>query len=532
MVLLFITTFNLQAQNDTIFFWKDGELLLQRSIKTADLDSLTFYRPNIPISTGLCNFSKYISLGDSMSAGYCDGALFIAGQNNAYPNILSQQFALAGGGSFITPLMNDNIGGFLIGGNAIPGNGPRLYFNGLDIVSVTGTPTTEITNLLTGPFNNLSVPAAKSFHLLTQGYGNISGIALGQSNPYYVRFASSSSSSVLSDATVQNGTFFSLSIGNNDVLSYATSGGIGVNQIGNFNPTTYGANDITDPNVFTNVYSSLLANLTANGAKGVVANIPDFKTIPFFNHIPTNPNYALPTSNTNQMNQIFGLINVALANNGLPTRFQPLIADDGNSSTIENNPLLIFDESLTNISNMIVTALTPSLGSSVANYLSTIYAQARHASNTTSNRDYILLNARTKIGTNQSGATAPFNVIGMTYPMQDNTTITASEAIQIKTATDAFNTSIESLAVSNSLAFVDLRALYNQINTSGIISNGLTVTSNFILGGMFSLDGVHPTPRGNALIANKFIEAINIKYGSTFQKVNISNYPVLFPANL
>ena len=74
--------------------------------------------------------------------------------------------------------------------------------------------------------------------------------------------------------------------------------------------------------------------------------------------------------------------------------------------------------------------------------------------------------------------------------------------------------------------------MYNQVNNGGIVANGQTMTSTFITGGMFSLDGVHPSPRGNALTSNKFLEAINSKYGSNLQGVNIGNYPVLFPANL
>ena len=497
-------------------------MIHKQSIKTADLDSITFKRPMEQLTSGASDFSKYIALGDSMSAGYCDGALFIAGQNNAYPNILSQQFSLVGGGSFTTPFMNDNIGGLLLGGIQI--QGPRLYFNGSNPIPVTGTPTTEITNQLIGPFNNMSVPGAKSFLLLTSGYGNVNGLASGQANPYYARFSSSPTASIIADAAAQNGTFFSLSIGNNDVLAYATSGGDGSN------PITPSAGQVGVG--FDSTYTTLVNVLTANGAKGVVSNIPYFNTMPYFTTIPTNPNYyALPASSTNQLNQMFGLINVWLASNGQPTRFLPLVADDGNSSTIENNPLLIVDESLSNISSLIVTALTPSLGPATANYFATVYGFARHASNVASSRDYILLPAKSIIGTTQTSATAPFNVNGISYPMQDNTTITATEASQLKTATDAYNASIQAIADAKGLAFVDINAMYNQVNNGGIVANSQTMTSTFT-GGMFSLDGVHPSPRGNALISNKFLEAINSKYGSNLQGVDIGNYPVLFPANL
>jgi hypothetical protein len=216
----------------------------------------------LPLTAGSADFSNYVSLGNSLTAGYCDNALFIEGQANSYPAILADQFALVGGGEFKIPYTNDNTGGLLLGGNVIAG--PRLYFNGAGPAPVTGIPTTEVSTVLAGPFNNMGVPGAKSFHLLAPNYGNVAGVATGQANPYFVRFASSPSTTILADAAAQDPTFFSLWIGNNDVLGYATSGGSGTNQIGNFNPATYGPNDITDPNVFANVYTALVDGMTAN----------------------------------------------------------------------------------------------------------------------------------------------------------------------------------------------------------------------------------------------------------------------------
>src|SRR5690606_25680079 len=108
---------------------------------------------------------------------------------------------------------------------------------------------------------------AKSFHFVAPGYGNPQGVPLGKANPYFARMASSPNATILSDAAVQNPTFFTLSeIGGNDVLAYATSGGTGVDQTGNFDPSSYGGNDITDPNVFAQVFSGQVDVLTANGA--------------------------------------------------------------------------------------------------------------------------------------------------------------------------------------------------------------------------------------------------------------------------
>lgn len=484
----------------------------------------------LPITAGTADFSKYVSLGNSLTAGFSDNALFIKGQENSYPAILASRFALVGGGDFTIPYMNDNVGGLLLGGNVI--SGPRLFFNGTAPMPVAGVPTTEVSSVLAGPFNNMGIPGAKSFHLVAPGYGNVAGVLTGQANPYFVRFASAPSTTVLADAAAQSPTFFSLWIGNNDVLSYATSGGTGVNQLGNLNPATYGGNDITDPTVFGSVYTTLVNTLTANGAKGVVANIPYVTSVPYFTTVPTNPIPGLPAASAGQLNQLFGGINAALAANGLPARFNSLLADDGNPATIEANPLLIVDDSLINISAQITAALSPLLGVPTATYLGSIYGQARHASNAPATRDYIVLPARGVIGTIQAGAPAPFNTVGVSYPMQDSTTLTAAETLIVKNATDAFNAAIQSIATAKGLAFVDANAVLTQVATVGISSDNYTVTSTYVSGGGFSLDGVHPSPRGYALIANEFIKAINTTYGSNFRGVSFRDYGILYPAEL
>ena len=60
-------------------------------------------------TTGDANMSNYVAVGNSLTAGYADGALYITGQQNSYPNIMAEQFTLAGGGeAFTQPLMDDN----------------------------------------------------------------------------------------------------------------------------------------------------------------------------------------------------------------------------------------------------------------------------------------------------------------------------------------------------------------------------------------------------------------------------------------
>ncbi len=516
-----------------------------KNFKWLFLVSLTFVACNNddeiiveePVSAGTANFAKYVALGDSFAAGYSDGALFIEGQKGAYPNILSQQFVAAGGGAFATPLMADNVGGLLLGGNVIAAQ--RLYFNGAAPAAVSGAPSTNVTTKVTGPFNNLGVPGAKSYHLVAAGYGNPAGVAAGLANPYYARFSTSSTSTVLADAVAQSPTFFSLWIGGNDVLGYATSGGIGVNQTGNLNPATYGSNDITDPTVFASVYNSLVSGLTTNSAKGVVANLPYVSTLPYFTTVPINPlstsvlgggNVAVGQATITALNtQLYGPLKQVLTAFGAGDRINLL------SATVAN-PLLIKDESLPNLSAQLTAAFTPSLGAQTAAFYGAVFGQARQAKAT----DLVLLPTQSVIGATPTAANsgigmappAPLNKFGITYPLQDAHVLIPAEIDAIQVATDAYNTSIKAIADSKGLAFVDAKAIMDKLSTTGIVGNNFTMTSTYVFGGSFSLDGVHPSPRGYALIANAFIDAINAKYSSTLKKVDLGNYRILFPASL
>jgi hypothetical protein len=470
-------------------------------------------------TAGSANFSKFVSLGNSLTSGYSDGALFIEGQKVSYANILAQQFATVGGGEFKIPFMADNIGGFKI--NGVPYAGPRLASTGGTApVPVAGTPSTEIMTSIAsaGPYNNCGVPGAKSFHLLSPSYGSLAGISLGTANPYYVRFAPNATTSVLAYAVSQTPTFFSLWIGNNDVLGYATSGGDGTNPI----TPSAGAAGVG----FDATYDALVNTLTSAGAKGVVANIPYVNTVPFFTYIAANP-VPLNATQVGQLNPLFKAMNDMLAFAGQPARFQTLTA----SST---NPLLIADEMLAFDATALYTGGFTQAGypAQTAAFLGNLYGKARHASNATATRDYILLTAGATIGATQPGYPATNSTIGVTFPMEDKSTLTASETALVKTATDAYNAKIKAVATAKGLAFVDTNALMTQIANGGISANGFTVTGAFITGGGFSTDGVHPSPRGNALISNKFIEAINATYGSNLKGVSLADYRILFPKTL
>ncbi|TVZ52349.1 G-D-S-L family lipolytic protein [Dokdonia sp. Hel_I_53] len=491
-------------------------------------------------TSGEADFSNYVAVGNSLTAGYADQALYITGQQNSYPNIMAQQFELAGGGEFTQPLVNDNTGGILLGGQQIL---PNRFVLAVDAegnpgpARLSGTPTTDITNVLTGSFNNYGVPGAKSFHLLAPGYGNVAGVQTGQANPYFVRFASSANATVIGDAVAANPTFFSLWIGNNDILGFATSGGSGVDQTGNLDPTTYGGNDITDPNVFASVYAQEVAALVSTGAKGALVNIPDVTSIPYFTTVPSQA-IPLDAQTAGTLNAVFGAYNTQI----LPglVQFGVITADEAalRQVTFQEgaNFITIQDEDLTDIST-IVQGAPFNLDPITAGLLS----QLRQ----TTNEDLIPLPASGVLGTtdqeffdflvNVAGVSpeqaALQSINGVSRPLQDANVLTTSEQTLIANAQAQYNATIRALADANDLAFVDAQSELQAVAQGGVAFNGGVLTSAFVTGGAFSLDGVHPSPRGYAFTANAIIDAINEKYNATVPNVNIGNYGTVTASN-
>jgi len=461
-------------------------------------------------TSGTADFSNYVAIGNSLTAGISDAALFIDSQTNSFPNILAGNFALAGGGDFSIPFMADNLGGATLFGQPIIGNRLILSFasGSPSPVPVSGQGATEISNTLTGPFNNMGVPSAKSFHLVAPGYGNIAGVATGAANPFFARFASSASATIIGDAAVQNPSFFSLWIGNNDILSFATSGGAGVDQTGNLDPTTYGGNDITDPNVFANVFDGLLQTLTANGADGVVMNIPDVTSIPFFTTVPYNP-VPLDEATAALLNGAYAQYNGGMAQ---LQQIGAISAEEVARRTISfsagaTNAVVLLDEDLTDL---------------------TIYNPALINMRQATPEDLLVFTSQTIIGT-LANPNDPTSINGVAVPLADQWVLTPEEQMSVATALASYNQTIAALAQVYDVALVDANGFFSTFAETGYpLSDGSTATATYATGGGFSLDGIHPAPRGNAILANLIVETINAKYGSNLPGVDPLDFTGLY----
>ncbi|MDT8281206.1 MAG: SGNH/GDSL hydrolase family protein [Gammaproteobacteria bacterium] len=448
-------------------------------------------------SKGEADFTNYVAVGDSLTAGYTDGALYLLGQTNSYPAILAQQFAAVGGGAFEQPLVGDNQGGLLFNGNPNPAFDNRLV---LSTVTQTperlpGAPTTEVigSGLNGMTFNNMGVPGAKSFHLLVPGFGNPGNLPAA-ANPYFIRFSSDLASNALTlmdDVAAQIPSFFTLWIGNNDVLDYATSGGDGSALI---TPTA----------IFDDAYAGIVGTMTAANpaAKGVLINIPDVSTIPFFTTVPYNP-IPMDQAQADAANAGYVAYNAGIA--------QALAAapDEVAQRTITfvagQNAVVIEDEDLTDLTG----AGLPNIRQATAS-------------------DLIVLPASAIIGTEKVPGD-PASVIGVGVALEDGDVLIPSEIQAVATATLAYNTTIEDAASANAnLVFFDAAAVMAQLNESGINFGTGSINADFATGGAFGLDGVHPTGRGYAVVANNIINVINTGFNANVFQVDPAAFPAIF----
>ncbi len=395
---------------------------------------------------GEANFTTFVAVGNSLLAGFADGDLYRSGQENSLANIMAGQLMHTGLGSFKQPLMKDELG-----------FGNRLVLamvNGsLMPVPMPGTPDpANFANIYQaeGPFHNMGVPGAKVSHLFFEGYGTL--------NPYYGRFASNpQTSAVISDAAAIDPTFFQLWVGHNDILGYATSGGEG--------------DGITPVSTFTAMYFMAVEIMMSGGAKGVLGNIVDITSIPFFQTVLYD---ALELDDQN----IVDLLNHAYS------------AAPHINFTLGPNPLVVADSDH-----------PAGLRQMEAGEL-------------------VLLTALNGIRTEGWGSQVP---LAAEYYLN-------LEQIQnITGAADEYNQVIRNAAETFGLAYVDIRSVLAEAE-HGIYFDAIGFNTAFVTGGVFSLDGVHLSARGNAIVANEFIAAINRQYNATIPKATIGSFPgIVFP---
>ena len=99
-------------------------------------------------------------------------------------------------------------------------------------------------------------------------------------------------------------------------------------------------------------------------------------------------------------------------------------------------------------------------------------------------------------------------LIAATLPLVDAVVVDAAEITEIQASIVAFNAIIAEQAALHGAALADINATLRFVDDYGLAVGGRHLTTDF-LGGMFTLDGIHPTNTAHAVIANEFIRALN-----------------------
>ncbi|MBC5993931.1 SGNH/GDSL hydrolase family protein [Pontibacter cellulosilyticus] len=478
------------------FFYKSSVLALAAGVLLTSCD------PEIDSpdpSSGTADFSSYLAVGNSLSAGYADGGLYREGQLSSVPAILADQFEEVGGGEFVQPLFSEaqaNGTGYLRLVGFTPQGAPitQPVTTNLAIRGLTSRNTPLYTKF-TGNINNLAIPGIRVADINTGGYSSAQG------NPYFERLTDNATQTYLqyvqAQAQAANHTFFSLWMAENDVLSYATSGGAFSGGMLN-SP----AQIITPVNTFSQNYTELVNALTAGGKEGVLVTIPDVTAIPFF------------TTVGNSVKQL-------LAANKIPA----VVALTGSgSSRIVITPAQIDAAEGGVFFPLTASAYAPLFGTRTGRYWRLLARQV------SSSQDPVTVNATLAgILANYQIDTTQLFGLSAGNPLPSALVLDAAEQKNIKDATTAFNDIIKAQAAAKGLALWDAYSYFNSIKT-GFVKNGVAYSPSFITGNLFSLDGVHLTPRGNAIAANEIINAINAKYGSNVPQVDETQFrAVLLP---
>jgi hypothetical protein len=409
---------------------------------------------------GKIDVSCYVALGDSLASGYTDGALCYSGQLNSYPNLIAAQLKMIGGGEFKQALIHPDSVGMGFSGNSclilrsIPGNTEPNSVT-LSYLASQGDMSIFMSNDYAryGPFNNLGLPGVKATALLTAGLGDPQN-GPGYYNPFFTRMASNVvTASVLSDALLLKPTFFSLFIGNNDALSFALTGG----TMDSITPP-YGLPGIG----FEGSIRTIVDELTGIGAKGVIGNIPDIGSIPFFTALPFN-GLLLNAESVKVLNNLYRSSDINFTEGKNPF---VISTAEGKIRKIEAGELIL-SEIVLDVS-----------------------------------RDIFL-----------SGK----------EPIPKKYVLTKPEILKIETTIKEYNIILAQTAKEKGLAFVDINALLKRAR-SNMIYKCASRNFSYQKKGVYSLDGLHPNVFGQTVLANEFIKAVNLNYGSLIPLISNINY--------
>lgn len=382
------------------------------------------------VDTGQADFSMYVALGDSLTAGYQSGGLAMMYQVNSYPALLARQ---AGVADFEQPLVSD------------PGIPPVLVLQHLVpspvLVPASDTPGMPINAELPRPYNNLGVPGADLYDLLNTTGDIMNLLAGNQDNVMHDLILRDGEHTALEQAIGLNPSFVTLWIGSNDILGaavYATPiEGVTMTPVANFEA----------------MYQQALGALTQyTGADIVAITIPYVTVIPFVTTV--EPYITLPDGS-----------------------HVPIIGTNG--------PL--------------------------------------------PEDAYVTLSASSLLA---QGIGIPVELGGTGQPLPEDLQMVGGQVVPgfvlrpeevavINGRVDEFNDIIRNTAAAMGVPVLDINPFLQRVEDGFFVYGGFELSTEYLLGGVFSYDGVHPSTVGYAMVANELVNLINDQYRAHIRGVNL-----------
>lgn len=215
------------------------------------------------VDFGNADFTSFVAIGNSLTAGVADGALYEDSQKNSFPNLIAK---MAGVDDFEQPIMGGN--GFSF--NEADG---RLSLNIFTIPPSIDflTAGTENNRNLDRPYNNLGIPLIRAEQLYTA-----TTAVEADSNHFVDKILRGSGRTAIEEALSLNPTLITLWVGNNDVLESAA----------------LGLADDEFPYTAATEFSTHLTNIVNRLTAGTdapifIANIFDITDLPYFTSLPS-----------------------------------------------------------------------------------------------------------------------------------------------------------------------------------------------------------------------------------------------------
>lgn len=438
------------------------------------------------VNLGSADFSNFVVVGSTWSAGFMDNALYEEGQKNAYPALLIEHLnnRSESAFSFVQPTVESENGydGFSDRSNPkgrqileyLQESKPYLFKK-----SLTGE---EPGGFVASSLHNFSVPHTKLIQLLDQDL---------QTNPFYSRL--NQNTSLLEVAIESKPSLILLHLGMEDILNFAAKG---LTTNPDPIPTEIKPNDLTPKAVFENSLRAVIEKIVSEtDVPIIVVNLPDFTHFPFFRQLG-----HLAPINQLEAGEVDNFFD---AHNELVFQY---------NRTVEENrrPLINFfsDDSFTTWTLVVEDPSMPDAQLSDG----TIVPKYRQL------EEGELLLWSVPEFPNAEG-------IGLQQPATKAFYLINDEVSFLQNLIATYNGIITQISnVYPEVSLLDLNSYLNTFPSSGIFIDEVLFTPDIGRTGIFSSDGLNLNQRGQALLANLFIQHLEERFFAKIPPINVNRF--------